>query len=135
MVQVEAQKHAVIRKLSIRRYRGFETLEWRPGPTMNLILGGGDVGKTTILDAVGLLLSASNATAVSETDYWRRDNTAEFSIEGVVSLPDGVGPNNELAGYALANDIWPRLEPAIMPLLNAILKAIKKPVIESLDGV
>jgi putative ATP-dependent endonuclease of OLD family len=33
-------------------------------------------------------------TAVSEADYWRRDNTAEFSIEGVVSLPGGVDPNN-----------------------------------------
>ena len=94
MIPVETQKHAVIRKLSIRRYRGFETLEWRPGPTMNLILGGGDVGKTTILNAVGLLLSASNATAVSEAVSWRRDNTAEFSIEGVVSLPGGVDPNN-----------------------------------------
>lgn len=60
---------------------------------MNLILGGGDVGKTTILDAVGLLLNASNAATVSEADYWRRDNTAEFSIEGVVSLPEGVDPN------------------------------------------
>ena len=55
MNQLDAQKHAIIRKLSIRRYRGLESLDWRPSPTMNLILGGGDVGKTTILDAVGLL--------------------------------------------------------------------------------
>lgn len=61
---------------------------------MNLILGGGDVGKTTILDAVGLLLSASNAATISEADYWRRENTDEFSIEGVVSLPLNVDPNN-----------------------------------------
>ncbi|QZO00510.1 ATP-binding protein [Chenggangzhangella methanolivorans] len=61
---------------------------------MNLILGGGDVGKTTILDAVGLLLSASNAASISEADYWRRDNTDEFSIEGVVSLPVSVDPNS-----------------------------------------
>ena len=61
---------------------------------MNLVLGGGDVGKTTILDAVGLLLSASNAASISEADYWRRDNNDEFSIEGVVSLPANVDPNN-----------------------------------------
>jgi putative ATP-dependent endonuclease of OLD family len=90
----KAHKHAVIRKLSIQRYRGIEALEWRPGPTMNLILGGGDVGKTTILDAVGLLLSASNTTTVSEADYWRRDNNVDFVIEGVVSLPDSVDPNS-----------------------------------------
>ncbi len=93
MNKPESHKHAVIRKLSIRRYRGLEALDWRPDPTLNLILGGGDVGKTTILDAVSLLLSASNATTVSETDYWRRDNSTEFSIEGVVSLPEGVDPN------------------------------------------
>lgn len=90
----ELHKHAIVRKLSIRRYRGLEALDWRPDPTLNLVLGGGDVGKTTILDAVGLLLSASNATTVSETDYWRRDNTTEFSIEGVVSLPERVDPNS-----------------------------------------
>jgi putative ATP-dependent endonuclease of OLD family len=94
MNQPNAHKHAIVRKLSIRRYRGLESLDWRPDPTLNLVLGGGDVGKTTILDAVGLLLSASNATTVSETDYWRRDNTTEFSIEGVVSLPERVDPNS-----------------------------------------
>lgn len=94
MNQPNAHKHAIVRKLSIRRYRGLESLDWRPDPTLNLVLGGGDVGKTTILDAVGLLLSASNATTVSETDYWRRDNTTEFSIEGVVSLPKRVDPNS-----------------------------------------
>jgi putative ATP-dependent endonuclease of the OLD family len=94
MNQLKPHKHTIVRKLSIRRYRGLEALDWRPDPTLNLILGGGDVGKTTILDAVGLLLSASNATTVSETDYWRRDNMTEFSIEGVVALPDGVDPNS-----------------------------------------
>jgi putative ATP-dependent endonuclease of OLD family len=94
MLQPKSHKQAIIRKLSIRRFRGMEALDWRPDPTLNLILGGGDVGKTTILEAVGLLLSASNATTVSETDYWRRDNTTEFSIEGVVSLPEGVDPNS-----------------------------------------
>ena len=93
MTQEDAHKHATVRKLSIRRYRGLEMVDWRPQPTMNLILGGGDVGKTTILDAVGLLLSASNATTVSEVDYWRRDNSVEFSIEAVVSLPEGVDPS------------------------------------------
>lgn len=94
MNQPKPHKHAIVRKLSIRRYRGLEALDWLPDPTLNLILGGGDVGKTTILEAVGLLLSASNATTVSETDYWRRDNTMEFSIEGVVSLPEGVDPSS-----------------------------------------
>lgn len=79
---------ANIRLLKIDRYRGIEKFAWRPGPGMNVILGGGDVGKTTILEAISLLLSPSNATVVSESDYWRRDNTSEFVIEVVMSLPE-----------------------------------------------
>ena len=46
-----------------------------------------------MLDAIGLLLSPSNATTVSEVDYWRRDNSVEFSIEAVLSFPEGIEPN------------------------------------------
>jgi putative ATP-dependent endonuclease of OLD family len=41
----------------------------------------------------------------------------------------------DLAGYALADDVWPKLEPTVLPLLNAILTAVAMPVIESLDRV
>jgi putative ATP-dependent endonuclease of OLD family len=83
-------KRAVIRKLEIRRFRGVESLDWRPDPDMNLILGGGDTGKTTLLEAVALLFNTSSSATVSETDYWRRDSTIEFSIQAVVALPDSV---------------------------------------------
>lgn len=55
---------------------------------MNVIIGGGDTGKTTILEAIGLLLSPSNSTIVSESDYWQRDASEEFCIDGVFSLPE-----------------------------------------------
>jgi putative ATP-dependent endonuclease of OLD family len=41
-----------ILRLKIDRFRGLKTVHWRPNAGLNLILGGGDVGKTTILDAV-----------------------------------------------------------------------------------
>lgn len=78
---------AVIRKLTIQRFRGLEKFEWHPQPGMNVVLGGGDVGKTTVLEAIALLLSPSNATVVSESDYWQRDSTQEFVIEAVMTLP------------------------------------------------
>jgi len=77
-----------IRRLTVRRFRGIEDLAWWPSAGMNIVLGGGDVGKTTLLEAVALLLSPTNATAISESDYWQRDNTQEFSIEAVVSLSE-----------------------------------------------
>ena len=79
---------AVIRKLTIQRFRGLEKFDWHPQPGMNVVLGGGDVGKTTVLEAIALLLSPSNAAVVSESDYWQRDSTQEFVIEAVMTLPE-----------------------------------------------
>ncbi len=38
---------AIVRQLHIERFRGIESLKWNPASGMNVILGGGDVGKTT----------------------------------------------------------------------------------------
>ena len=57
----------VILRLAIKRYRGIKALTWRPGTGLNLILGGGDVGKTTILDAVALLFPIPTARRSLET--------------------------------------------------------------------
>jgi putative ATP-dependent endonuclease of OLD family len=79
--------------LAIERFRGIQTLSWHPSKGVNVILGGGDVGKTTILDAIALLFSPTNATTLSDTDYYARDDKAGFSIEAVVSLPRLSGIN------------------------------------------
>jgi putative ATP-dependent endonuclease of OLD family len=54
---------------------------------VNVILGGGDVGKTTILDAIGLVLSPVNPSTLSDTDYFGRGIESGFEIEIVISLP------------------------------------------------
>lgn len=84
-----------ILRLTIERFRGIESLVWLPDPHVNFILGGGDTGKTTILDAIGLLLSPTNSTIVSDTDYWKRDPEAEFIVEGVLHLPPSTGINEQ----------------------------------------
>jgi putative ATP-dependent endonuclease of OLD family len=82
-------------RLVIERFRGIKTLAWQPAKTLNLILGGGDVGKSTILDAIGLLLSPTNPTTLSDTDYYGRDVIAGFVIEAVVALPPESGVNRQ----------------------------------------
>lgn len=84
-----------IRKLTIDRFRGIQHFTWLPEKGLNIILGGGDSGKTTILDAIALLLSPTNTTVLSESDYWNRDVDAGFSIEAVMSLPKSSGINNQ----------------------------------------
>ncbi len=84
---------STILKLTISNFRGIQGLEWCPAPSMNFILGGGDTGKTTVLEAIDLLFSPSTSFSVSETDYWMRDTTNSFTIEGVVRLGDDVDIN------------------------------------------
>ena len=90
---------ARIHKLIIQRFRGIQSLTWLPAEGMNVILGGGDVGKTTVLEAIALLLSPSNTAVTSEADYWARDSEQEFLIEAVMTLPDasGIGSQNTFA--------------------------------------
>jgi putative ATP-dependent endonuclease of the OLD family len=92
---------AIIRQLRIERFRGIEDLTWNPEPGMNLILGGGDVGKTTILEAIALLLSPSSSLVLAESDYWRRKTEDEFIIRAVIALPN----DSEISQQAKFN--WP----------------------------
>jgi len=75
--------------LFITGFRGIAALNWRPARGVNVILGGGDVGKTTILDAIALLFSPVNPTNLSDPDYHDRHVDAGFAIEAILSLPLG----------------------------------------------
>ena len=84
-----------IYRLSIERFRCIKTFTWHPAKGVNVILGGGDVGKTTILDAIALLLSPTNPATLSDTDYHARAVAAGFVIEAIVSLPAQSGINHQ----------------------------------------
>ncbi|MCY1640690.1 ATP-dependent nuclease [Methylorubrum sp. SL192] len=86
--KTQAAAGARIKRLSIERYRGLDKLTWYPGANVNLIIGGGDVGKTTILDAISLLFSPISSTTISDVDYRNRETENGFEIEAVISLPD-----------------------------------------------
>lgn len=85
----------IIYQLAIDRFRCIKTFSWHPAKGVNVILGGGDVGKTTILDAIGLLLSPTNPPTLADTDYNGRAIEAGFSIEAVVALPTETGVNEQ----------------------------------------
>jgi putative ATP-dependent endonuclease of OLD family len=101
MVDTISSSKPLIRQLTIERFRGIEKLVWNPEPGVNIILGGGDVGKTTILDAIALLLNPTNTTVLSDADYWRREVEKGFCIEAVMSLPETCGINQQ------TKNAWP----------------------------
>ncbi len=87
---------SIIYHLAIDRFRGIKALSWHPAAGVNVIVGGGDVGKTTILEAIALLFSPTNPSILSDTDYYGRDDKAGFVIEAIVALPPSTGIANQL---------------------------------------
>jgi putative ATP-dependent endonuclease of OLD family len=51
---------------------------------VNCLIGPGDAGKTTLLEAIGLATSPAPASAASEHDYFRRRTEHGFEIELVI---------------------------------------------------
>ncbi|WP_200954027.1 ATP-binding protein [Ensifer sp. Root142] len=68
---------------------------------MNLLIGGGDSGKSTLLHAIAMVFSPTNAAQVYETDYFNRSLDPGFVIEATVALPAEV----ELANFQ--QTLWP----------------------------
>jgi putative ATP-dependent endonuclease of the OLD family len=91
----------LIHRFTIERFRGIKHLDWYPEPGVNVILGGGDTGKTTVLDAIALLLCPTNTVLLSDTDYWEREVENGFCIEAVLSLPAACGINQQ------TKSVWP----------------------------
>lgn len=81
-------KKIEIKQLHIKRFRGIADLKWNPHLGMNIILGGGDCGKSTILEALGLLFSTSNAFSLTEYDFWNKKSENGFSIEATIYVSD-----------------------------------------------
>lgn len=88
---------AVIKSLLIERFRGIEKLEWNPSPNVNVLIGGGDVGKSTVLDAISLLLSPTNSVVLSESDFWNKNSDDGFIVQAFFSFSASTGINNQPA--------------------------------------
>lgn len=70
-----------VRQISICRFRGIEQLDWTPRPGLNAIVGAGDFGKSTVLDAIALTLSATRREVFYDTDFNQLDADAGFEIK------------------------------------------------------
>jgi len=71
---------ARIRKIEIANFRGIQRLVWYPAPGINCLIGPGDSGKSTVLDAIDLCLSARRNVQFSDADFFGLDITTPISI-------------------------------------------------------
>lgn len=61
---------ARIRRLEISNFRSIRTLDWAPSAGINCLIGPGDSGKSTILDAIDLCLGARRSVSIADTDFY-----------------------------------------------------------------
>lgn len=64
---------ATIRCLEISNFRSIKYLNWFPSPGVNCLIGSGDSGKSTILDAIDACLGARRSTSFSDADFYKLD--------------------------------------------------------------
>ncbi|HHE8445362.1 TPA: AAA family ATPase [Citrobacter braakii] len=51
-----------IRHIEVENFRVIKKLSWSPSPGLNCLIGPGDSGKSTILDAIDLALGQGDLT-------------------------------------------------------------------------
>jgi putative ATP-dependent endonuclease of the OLD family len=79
---------SIIRYLSITHFRSISHLEFSPNPGLNCIIGPGDAGKSTILDAIDWLLGARRNLNVSDCDFFNGDLSKHIHINATISVPE-----------------------------------------------
>ena len=75
---------ARIREIKISHFRGIQSLHWYPRPGINCLIGPGDSGKSTIIDAIDLCLGARRNIQFSDSDFYRLDVATPISISVTV---------------------------------------------------
>lgn len=80
---------AIIRYIEIENFRGLKALKWQPSEGVNCLIGPGDSGKSTVLDAIDFCIGARRVLPMADSDFHNLDTEAPIRI-GVTlgALPD-----------------------------------------------
>lgn len=74
-----------LRRLEIRNFRGIGTLDWNVDGALLALVGPGDIGKSTVLDAIELALSPRWSPVLTENDFHGCDTSTPIEITCYVS--------------------------------------------------
>ncbi|MFE4229963.1 ATP-dependent endonuclease [Arthrobacter sp. NPDC056886] len=83
-----------IHDVLIENFRGIKQMEWRPGSGVTALVGPGDSGKTTILDALGLLFSPRWSHTFTDNDF----HSPSAANAGLLIQATVIDPPAELLG-------------------------------------
>lgn len=81
MIQGTSFNMPEIRHIHIEHYRVIDTFDWFPSSGINCLIGPGDTGKSTILDAIDKCLTAHRYIYFSDADFHNLDTQKPIIIE------------------------------------------------------
>ncbi|RKP48275.1 ATP-dependent nuclease [Trinickia fusca] len=119
-----------IKQLRIERFRGIGYLKWAPKRGVNCLIGAGDSGKTTILDAIDLVFAERHTATFGDLDFYKGDPSKGLRIIAVVAdLPREFLSDDRygltLSGWEEATGKWkeePNEAAGITPVLTVALE-------------
>jgi len=80
-----------LRHICILRFRGLAALEWAPRDGVNGLIGPGDSGKSSLLDAIDLVLAPRRNVTLTDADFFNLDVSAPIEISATLGdLPDNL---------------------------------------------
>lgn len=80
-----------IRKVEIWNFRSIRSFSWAPTDGINCLIGPGDSGKSTVLDAIDYCLGARRNLKIADNDFLDLDVTRSIIIRLTLgSLPDSL---------------------------------------------
>ncbi len=90
-----------IRRLEIQNFRSIQSLDWKPSNGLNCLVGPGDSGKSSILDAIDLCIGARRSAPFSDTDFFGLDVTRTIVISVTLGALSDALKNIDIYGEFL----------------------------------
>jgi putative AbiEii toxin of type IV toxin-antitoxin system/OLD-like protein len=96
---------ARVRFIDIRNFRSLRAFTWLPAPGVNCLIGPGDVGKSSVLDAIDFCLGARRNLTFSDADFHCLNVTEPISISiALGELDDGLKSMEAYGNYLRSFD-------------------------------
>jgi hypothetical protein len=87
----------MLRRLRVQHFRGIKSAEWIIDRRLVALVGAGDSTKTTLMDAIGLVLSPTYNLQLTDADFFSLDLTCNIVIEAAITdLPDVLVKESQL---------------------------------------
>lgn len=90
---------AIIRDIEIRNFRAIRMLRWRPAEGFNCLVGPGDSGKSTVLNAIDFAIGARRQIPFTDADFHNLDTSNPIEIFVTLGALDDELMDLESYGY------------------------------------